>query len=216
MGSKHFSQKQKLTILQSAEEVGIKEAANLAGIHFTTVYDWKKQLESHGEKGFLEYKPSYPGRGCKEITVEQEKHVLECWERNPAYGPGQVRSQLRRQGITISTKTVRKIMKASGYEFAHKKDKEEEGTRYEASRPLELVQMDILEFYINKAKIYVLILLDDYSRFILGFRLLDETSTEDVIDLVSESINRYGKMEEVLTDRGFVFYSWRGINRFEK
>ncbi|MCP4762919.1 MAG: transposase family protein, partial [archaeon] len=26
----------------------------------------------------------------------------------------------------------------------------------------------------------------------------------------------YGKMEEILTDRGFVFYSWRGINRFEK
>jgi hypothetical protein len=29
-------------------------------------------------------------------------------------------------------------------------------------------------------------------------------------------MDRYGKMEEVLTDRGFVFYSWHGINRFEK
>jgi len=37
-----------------------------------------------------------------------------------------------------------------------------------------------------------------------------------VISLVSGAVSRFGKMEELLTDRGFVFYSWRGINRFEK
>ena len=211
-----FSQSQKLTILQSAEKVGIKKSADLSGVHFTTVYDWKNQLESLGEQLFLDYIPSYPGRGSKEITAEQEKHIVDCWERDPGYGPGQVRSQLRRQGITISIKTIRKIMKASGYKPVHEKQKKEKGHRFEAGRPLGLTQMDILEFFINKAKIYVIILLDDFSRFILGFRLLDEASVDDVIKLVSESINRYGKMEELLTDRGFVFYSWRGINRFEK
>ena len=59
-------------------------------------------------------------------------------------------------------------------------------------------------------------MLDDYSRFILGYRLVTETSIDEVIALVQSAIDRYGKMEEILTDRGFVFYSWRGINRFER
>jgi putative transposase len=60
------------------------------------------------------------------------------------------------------------------------------------------------------------LLIDDFSRFILGWRLLDQTSVDAVIGVVSDAVARYGKMEELLTDRGFVFYSWRGINRFEK
>jgi len=76
--------------------------------------------------------------------------------------------------------------------------------------------MDILEFFVNKLKVYVLILLDDFSRFIVGYRLLTQSSIDEVIGLVQESIDRYGKMEEILTDRGFVFYSWQGANRFER
>jgi transposase InsO family protein len=76
--------------------------------------------------------------------------------------------------------------------------------------------MDILEFFINKLKVYLLILLDDFSRFILGFRLLNQTSIDEVIGLVQAGMDRYGKMQEILTDRGFVFYSWQGANRFEK
>jgi putative transposase len=76
--------------------------------------------------------------------------------------------------------------------------------------------VDILEFFINKLKVYLILLLDDFSRFIMGWGLLEETSIDAVIGVVQEAIDRYGKMEEILTDRGFVFYSWRGVNRFER
>jgi transposase InsO family protein len=66
--------------------------------------------------------------------------------------------------------------------------------------------MGILEFFINKLKVYMLLLLDDFSRFVLGWRLPTETSTDAVILLVQSAIDRYGKMQELLTDRGFVFY----------
>jgi len=106
-------------------------------------------------------------------------------------------------------------MEANGYQKRGKKREKEACQRFEASRPLELAQMDILEVYINKARVFLMILIDDFSRFILGFRLLEETSIDHVIGLVREAVERYGKMEEILTDRGFVFYSWRGANRFE-
>ncbi len=216
MLKKQFSQKQKLAVLRSAEEVGVKEAADLADIHYTTVYDWRNQLKVLEEKAFLEYTSPSPGRGIKKISAHQEEAVLTTWHENPGFGPGQVRNQLRRQGITISMKSVRKIMEADGYQPPRKKSKADKSARFEASRPLELIQLDILEFYINKLKVFILLLLDDYSRFILGWSLLTETSIDAVIALVQEAIDRYGKMEEILTDRGFVFYSWRGINRFEK
>ncbi len=216
MSHRRFSQEQKLTILKSAAKLGVRQAAELAGVHYTTVYQWRNQLEILDEQAFLEYQPSYPGRGIKEVHPEQERAILAVWESDPGFGPGQIRNQLRRQGITISIRTVRSIMQANGYQAADKKDKPKKAKRFEARRPLELVQMDILEFFINKLKVYLILMLDDYSRFILGCRLLDQSSVDGIIDLVTGAIDRYGKMEEILTDRGFVFYSWRGINRFER
>ncbi len=216
MSYKRFSQEQKMVILKSAAKIDIKQAAKLADVHYTTIYQWRNQLEILGEEAFLEYQPSYPGRGIKEISPEQERAVLTAWENDPGFGPGQIRNQLRRQAITISIGTVRSIMQANGYQAANKKHDSQEVKRFEARRPLELVQMDILEFFINKLKVYVILMLDDYSRFILGCRLLDQTSVDAIIELVTAAIDRYGKMEEILTDRGFVFYSWRGINRFER
>ena len=213
-----FSQQQKLDILESAKEVGIKEAAHLAGVHYTTVYEWLRKLDALGREAFLAYQPSSPGRGIKRITAEQEEAVLETWHRYRGFGPSQVRNQLRRQGITISTRSVQRIMEANGYRGIRKKrGKEmEESKRFEACRPLELVQIDIVEFFIHKLKVYLMLLLDDFSRFILGWRLLEETSIDAVIGLVQEVMDRYGKMEEIVSDRGFVFYSWRGANRFER
>lgn len=216
MSRKQFDQKQKLKIVQSAREIGFREAAKIAGIHYTTVYDWHRHLDAVEERAFLNHQPNYPGRGLKQISPEQEAAIGDTWKANPGYGPGQVRSQLRRQGKTISIRTIRRVMEANGYKAARKKEKKDGGERFEAERPLELAQMDILELFINKLKVYLILLIDDCSRFILGFRLLEKTSIDEVIALVEDSIARFGKMEELLTDRGFVFYSWRGINRFER
>ncbi len=216
MGSRQFTQQEKLSILKAAAEVGVKESARVARVHYVTVYEWRRQLESLGEAAFLAKEVQRPGRGLKEVTPEQEQSIMQVWSQNSGYGPGQVRDQLRRQGTTISLRTIRKVMQANGYQAKPGVKEKRDVQRFEASRPLELAQMDILELYVNKAKIYLLVLLDDYSRFILGCRLVEQTSVDEVIALVQGAVSRYGKMEELLTDRGFVFYSWRGINRFEK
>ena len=213
---KQYSQDQKLVILESAKEIGIKEAAKLAGVHYTSVYEWRNQLKALGREAFLTRKMASRGHGEKKISENQEKAVIETWQNNPGFGPGQIRNQLRRQGMTISTRTVQRIMQAGGYVGPRKGTSKKESLRFEAGRPLELVQIDILEFYINKLKVYLLLLQDDFSRFILGWRLNVATSIDWVIAMVQTAIDRYGKMEEILSDRGFVFYSWKGCNRFEK
>ena len=44
MPKKQFDQEQKLKILESASKIGLTEAADLAGIHDTTVYQWRRAL----------------------------------------------------------------------------------------------------------------------------------------------------------------------------
>ena len=96
MRTKQFNQKQKLAILESAKKIGIKEAARMAGIHYTSVYQWRRRFEAMGKEAFLSYKPGCPGRGVKKITAEQEKAVLSTWHSHSSFGPGQARNQLRR------------------------------------------------------------------------------------------------------------------------
>jgi transposase len=190
MSQEQFDQETKFKIVESSQEVGIKEAAKIAGVHYTTVYEWKRQIEAMGEEAFMARNSPHPGRGVKQISLEQEEAVLETVKAHPGFGPGQVRNALRRQGKTLSIRTVRRLMEANGYQAAGKKEQQQrDGQRFEAERPLELAQMD--------------------------YRLLEETSIDAVIALVGTSITRFGKMEELLTDRGFVFYSWRGVNRLE-
>ena len=39
---------------------------------------------------------------------------------------------------------------------------------------------------------------------------------ELIEQMTKGAIDRYGKMERLVSDRGFVFHGWRGINAFEK
>ena len=87
MSSQSFTQAQKLTIAKSAATVGVKGAAKIAGVHYTTVYDWRNKLQLFGDEGFLAYQPCRPGRGEKTISAEREAGVLDCWRSNPGFGP---------------------------------------------------------------------------------------------------------------------------------
>jgi len=210
-----YTKEQKLEILKISEEEGIKEVSKRLGIPYTIISTWKKRYSEGGEQA-LGRKPGSHNKGNKTIEDWKVKEVLAEKEEGPGSGPSQIRNQLRRRGITISTRTIREVLQGAGYEINRKKRENKEWNRFEASRPLELVQIDIAEFYIHKQRVYLVLLLDDYSRFLLGFRLIEQCNMEEIEGLVDEAISRYGKMEAIVSDRGFVFHGWRGINHFER
>lgn len=49
--------------------------------------------------------------------------------------------------------------------------------------------------------------MDDPSRFIAGYGIFDEATTENAISVLERSINRYGKPLELLIDHGSQFYA---------
>jgi putative transposase len=211
---KRYSVAEKSAIIKKAQESDIKTAAKESGVSAGAIYHWLSLFKEKGQAGLVDGRAKNPG--AKAVADWKRQKVLAVKETDPGFGPSQIRNQLRRQGVTISIESIRTILKDAGYELDRRHAPAKEYTRFEASRPLELAQIDILEFYIHKQKVYLVLLLDDFSRFLLNYALLEQCNMEQIERMVKEAVNRYGKMERLVSDRGFVFHGWRGINAFEK
>jgi transposase InsO family protein len=209
-----YTIEKKQEILKAVKNSNVPKVAKEFNVCPASIYNWQKQYETHGSEGLQDGRAS--NIGGKPIEEWKRTKVLAVKETDPGFGPSQIRNQLRREGTTISTESIRNILQEAGYKVERRRPVKKDYIRFEASRPLELTQIDICEFYIHKQKVYLVLLLDDYSRFLLNFALLEQCNMEAIEKMVSDAINRYGKFERLVSDRGFVFHGWRGINAFEK
>ena len=56
---------------------------------------------------------------------------------------------------------------------------------------------------------------DDYSRFIAGWTMVPTEKADPVVETFDLAVQRYGRPDGVMTDRGSAFHSWKGLSRFE-
>lgn len=63
---------------------------------------------------------------------------------------------------------------------------------------------------------YLVAFLDDHSRFITGYGLHVSQSTAVVLEVFRAAITGFGTPEEVLTDNGTQYVTWRGRSAFAK
>ena len=216
-----YTDAQKAKIVKLADRLGVEKAAEQSGASSWSIYRWRQAARRDATKAQSESAASSdaPPREDVRVRVSEkiQKQVVEVWRNNPGFGPSQVSAQLRRVGVRCDTKTVRKILKKHGYTPPTKKPVKPRGTkRFEASRPLELVQMDVLHFYVHTEKHYLFLVLDDHSRFVTGWGIAQRETMDTAIEVVEESIRRYGKPEAILTDRGATFHAWRGVGGFDR
>ena len=208
---KRYSPAIKQEILGSALENGVASTAVKYGVTETTIYDWRKAAKRRGsETG------NFPaGQVVEEDSkVERDRRILAMWRQHPGYGPSQIRNMLKRSGFRVSVGTVRHVIEENGYLPPTLKRKERVG-RYEAGRPRELYHLDFYHFYIHKQKQCVLFIEDDYSRFIAGWAMVPTEQADPVIESFEIAVQRYGRPEGVMSDRGSAFHSWKGLSRFE-
>jgi transposase InsO family protein len=217
---RRYTPAEKAKLLRLVDRLGIPKAVERTGVSSWSFYRWQRDralarssTDPTGNSG-LGHIPK-PTR--IQVPQSTQKQVLAVWRNNPGFGPSQIHYQLRRVGLRCDTKTIRKILQAHGYTPpALRSPRPQEVRRFEASRPLELVQMDVLQFHVHAQRLYLLLALDDHSRFITGWALLQRESMEEAIEVLEESIRRYGKPEALLTDRGATFHTWQGIGRFDR
>jgi len=218
---RRYSKAEKKSILQTADTDGVTEAAKKHGVSRWSIYEWKRRqagatTAKQAERA-LEPRSSRPKRNARRLSEERYHLIAETWKKNQALGPRQVRNQLRRNhGLRVGTSTARKVMEEHGYVPPKVTVERRDQRRYEAVRPNQQVHLDFLHFYVHKAKAYLLLIEDDYSRFLVGWALCEGERAQPVIEAVDEAISRHGKPEQMVVDGGSGFFSWRGQSQLER
>lgn len=209
--AKVYTPSQKAVILEDAAKEGITTAAKKHGVSRYAIYAWDRQVA----KAATGEGPSpTAGPAPQEIEAQRDKEILDEWHRHPGLGPSQIRNQLRRKGIKVSVNTARRVMEEAGYR-PPKVEKKPHDQRFEAARPNHLWHLDFVQRNIHRANTFTLILIDDFSRYVVGHGVDEGAERADfVLAAFEEAVARHGKPEMVMHDKGSAFWSWKGVSRF--
>jgi len=209
--AKVYAPSQKAVVLEDAAKDGVTAAAEKHGVSRFSIYGWQRRVE-RAAKG--EGPSPTSGPAPAEIEARRDKEILDEWHRQPGLGPSQIKNQLRRKGIKTSVNTVRRVMEDAGYR-PPKVERKPHDQLYEATRPNHLWHLDFVQRNIHKANTFTLILIDDFSRYIVGHGVDDEAERADfVIAAFEEAVTRHGRPEMLMHDKGSAFWSWKGVSRF--
>jgi transposase InsO family protein len=212
---------EKRAILEHAAVHGPTVTEKELGVSRWAIYDWRrKQGRARTAKEAEEAlggRSSRPHRNGRQLTEERYHLIAETWLRNQALGPRQVRNLLRRtHSLRVGTSTVRRVLEEHGYVPPKVKVEQRVSRRYEAVRPNQQWHLDFIQFYVHKVRVHLLLVEDDYSRFLVGWALCEGERAQPVVETVEAAIGRHGKPEVMVVDGGSGFFSWRGQSQLEQ
>jgi len=216
-----YTVEQKLLVLDvwNRSKLPLADFSPLVGISPHTLQAWKKRFEEEGPEGLLD-RP----RGRKEGSQVDEttrRAILVIKESRPEYGSQRISDILYRgPGLTVSPTTVSRVLREEGYEPhpGPSEPHEDKQRRFERARPNQLWQTDFFTFVMKRAgfRAHLVAFLDDHSRFVAGYGLSASASTGLAVETLRGAIVSWGAPEEVLTDQGPQYYTWRGKSAFTR
>jgi transposase InsO family protein/transposase-like protein len=203
----------------------LKEFSKVWGVSHNSLARWCKVYEERGAKG-LESGIYGEGkkRGRKGSSPHLKAQIVAVQTENPNFGLKKVRDFLFRfRGVKASTGTVRKTIVEAKLPRApvrakKRKRSSDKVRRFERAKAMQLWQSDITSFVLTRhsQRVYLTVYMDDHSRYIVAWSLQLRQKSDLVMDSLLMGIQRFGKPEEVLTDQGRQYFSWRGKSDFQK
>jgi transposase InsO family protein len=140
---------------------------------------------------------------------------------NPDWGCQRISDLLvRGPALPASASAVARVLHEAGYvlEEVPTRPHPDHVRSFERARPNQLWQTDLFTFMLKRQnrRVHLVAFLDDHSRYIVGFGLHASASAALVIEVLRSAITNYGPPEEVLTDNGPQYVTWRGQSAFSK
>ncbi|MBK6939004.1 MAG: DDE-type integrase/transposase/recombinase [Planctomycetes bacterium] len=195
------------------------------GISPGSIANWLKAYEEHGPKGL---EPKARGRkqgsGGKPFLPEAVRaQVLETKRSFPHFGMRKVKDYIKRFfGMKVSPGGVRSTLLREDIQplkvTKKRKRSSDRIRRFERAKPSELWQTDITSFVLTRhsTRVFLVVFLDDCSRYVVAWGLATRPSAAWVCEVVMEGVARFGKPQEILSDRGPQYFAWRGKSAFQK
>lgn len=192
------------------------------GLNEQVLGRWVKAYRTLGPKALAGKKTGRkPGR--KPVAPALREGIKKVKAEFPDFGLRKVQGFLARfKGLKASHPVIRRVVKEEdlpqGRTAPAKWKKTHLPRRFERSRPGELWQTDITSFNLarHSQKVYLVAFMDDYSRYVVSWRLGLQQTTDFVQEALLEGIQRFGKPKELLSDQGRQYHTWRGTSSFRQ
>jgi transposase InsO family protein len=218
---RNFSPEQRLLILDTWRRSGLPagDFAALVDMSKHTLYAWKKAFDERGPAGLMpQPRGAKRGSHLPELT---KRAILMLKEANPDWGCQRISDALLRgPALPASAGAVSRVLHEAGYEL------EEVATVphpdrprfFERATPQQLWQSDLFTFVLKRQnrRVYLVAFMDDHSRFVVSYGLHASQSAALVLEVLRAGIASYGAPQEVLTDNGTQYVTWRGKSAFSK
>jgi len=214
-----YNQSEKTEIIRMVEDsqLSVKRTLRELDVPRSTFYSWYKRYQENGIDGLSDHW-SGPRRFWNRIPDTERKKVVQLALEYPEKSPRELAWFITdTEGYFISESTVYRILKvfdlitSPAYIVLSASDKFKHPTK----RVNELWQTDFTYFKITGWGWYYLsTILDDYSRYIIAWKLFTTMSSGDVKQLLEMAINKTGvdKMKiihrpRLLSDNGPCYIS---------
>jgi putative transposase len=189
------AEKREIIHLVEHSDLSVKRTLEELNVPRSSFYRWYQQFAEDGLTG-LETKPSLEKRFWNRIPDSVREQVVELALEYPDQSSRQLAWQFTDEnGYFISESSVYRILKAydllenPAFEIIPVKDKFEKPTR----RVNEMWQTDFTQFKIvGWGWYYLSTVLDDYSRYILAWKLTTTMNAQDVQDTLEVALEKAG------------------------
>lgn len=211
----------RLLLLDMWQRSGLtaRDFGALVGITRQSLFEWKKRFDRHGPAGLSDQQRGAPtGSRLPEPT---QRAILMLKQAHPEWGCERIREVLLRgEGFSASAGAIAHLLRENGYELEDVATSPHEPAvqHFERARPNQLWQTDLFTFLLKREnrRVYLVVYLDDHSRFIVGYGVWASAGGALVREVLEAAIANFGAPEEVLTDNGPQYVTWRGTSAFAK
>jgi transposase InsO family protein len=220
----------RLQLFDLAGRVGVSKACRTFGIHRSTYYRWKAQVDRHGLEVLRPRERRTP-RMPNQLPALVEERIVAFALAHPGLGPRRIASELGREkwgGIVVSHNGVWRVLRrhglntrarrlslVAGYRAPYQPPREPERERHiEVSRPGELVGFDC--FFVGRLKgtkgvVWQLTAIDCFSSYAWAELVVcakdpSAKQTSKLARRVARELKEAGwRLERVLCDNGNEF-----------
>lgn len=206
-----------LAVKAREEGLSPKEISDLIGVSKSSLINWYSAYQRGGVEA-LSAKPE--SGSAHKLCRALEERIEERRRQHPEHGVRRIRDELKREeGLQVSAETVRRVVNDAGLGQppAPPKSNPQQPRRFERELPNALWQIDIFTFQLKRMyPAYLVGIIDDHSRYIVGHGLYRQQTAEAVLEVVKGAIGQWGAPREILSDNGRQFVAWRGKSQFQK
>jgi len=216
-----FSPQERLLILDTWQRSGLPagDFAPLVGLSKHTLYLWKKRFAQQGPAGLME-QPRGASTGSR-LSEVAKRTIVMLKQLHPDWGCQRISDELLRgPAMAASSAAVARVLHEAGYQLEERvtQPHPDKQRSFERAKPNQLWQTDLFTFVLKRQnrRLYLVAFMDDHSRYLVSYGLHASASSALVLEVLRAAIASYGLPEEILTDNGPQYVTWRGKSQFSR